>query len=228
MDSSRSGLLSTFLMTLPLIIVPAIALLRPPGQTSGISDTMAQAADSTEFEFPAESDGLFAGDEDEKKPVPRESRSADEEFSFTDEIPLTDAPPAKSRPRRTPDTESDDTSDIFAETPAPVDEVGSRENSAAFESRGNSKPPVQSEEVDQSNPIGPDSEIIVRQLNAMGAIRTMWFDASETAPVGFAAFFRGDTELMRYRFEAVGQTRAECAEDVLQQVTAWRQAAAKK
>ena len=228
MDSSRSGLLSTFLMTLPLIIVPAIALLRPPGQTSGISDTVAQGADSTEFEFPAESDGLFAGDEDEKKPGPREPRSTDEEFSFSEEIPLTDAPPAKSRPRRTPDAESDDTSDIFAETPAPTDEVGSRDNRSGAESRGKSKPPVQPEAVDQSNPIGPDSEIIVRQLNAMGAIRTMWFDASETAPVGFAAFFRGDTELMRYRFEAVGQTRAECAEDVLQQVTAWRQAAAQK
>ncbi|HCP13336.1 MAG TPA: hypothetical protein DIT89_13465, partial [Planctomycetaceae bacterium] len=44
MDSSRSGLLSTLLMTLPLIIVPSIALLRPAGGPAGVAQTVAQGA----------------------------------------------------------------------------------------------------------------------------------------------------------------------------------------
>ncbi|MGV2333497.1 MAG UNVERIFIED_CONTAM: hypothetical protein LVR18_04995 [Planctomycetaceae bacterium] len=63
---------------------------------------------------------------------------------------------------------------------------------------------------------------LVQQLNALGSIRTLWFDAGDRTPVGFAAFFRGQTELTVYRFEAVGQTRAESARNVLDQVTAWR------
>lgn len=46
MDSSRSGLLSTLLMTLPLIIVPAIALLRPAGGPSGVSQTIVRGSES--------------------------------------------------------------------------------------------------------------------------------------------------------------------------------------
>ncbi len=44
MDSSRSGLLSTILMTLPLIVVPAVALLRPPGQ-AGVSTVDLEASE---------------------------------------------------------------------------------------------------------------------------------------------------------------------------------------
>ena len=56
MDSSRNSLLSTLLMTLPLIVVPLIAMLRPPGPTGGIS-TAPMAASETPWlnDF----DGLF-------------------------------------------------------------------------------------------------------------------------------------------------------------------------
>jgi hypothetical protein len=47
MESSRSGLLSTLLMTLPLIVVPAIALLRPPGQMASVSTTPLEATDDS-------------------------------------------------------------------------------------------------------------------------------------------------------------------------------------
>ena len=57
----------------------------------------------------------------------------------------------------------------------------------------------------------------------MGALKTHWFTASDKKPVGLAVFFRGDTEKTRIRFEAVGLSRDECAEDVLQQVTRWQQ-----
>jgi hypothetical protein len=222
MDSSRSGLLSTFLMTLPLIIVPAIALLRPPGQTSGISDTVAKSAEAEEFGFPSEfSEGGKPADS---------STSPDEindDFGFPSEVSDSGSSPKPTPPKRrsTPKTEKD--SDIFA-----PDVRSERRELEEEEIRDRPSPkaaPSESEvEVSPINSDGPTSETIVRQLNAMGAVRTLWFDAGETSPVGFAAFFRGDTELMRYRFEAVGQTRTECAENVLKQVTQWRTAAAAK
>ena len=56
MDSSRNSLLSTLLMTLPLIVVPLIAMLRPPGPTGGIS-TAPMAA--SEAPWLNDFDGLF-------------------------------------------------------------------------------------------------------------------------------------------------------------------------
>lgn len=222
MDSSRSGLLSTFLMTLPLIIVPAIALLRPPGQTSGISDTVAKSAEADEFGFPSEfSEGV----------QPEESSASSDEingdFAFPSEDSDSDSSPKPTPPKRRSPPKTEKNADLFAPDDrfesrgAKVEEVRDRPSPKAT-------PSGPELEVNPFNSDGPTSETVVRQLNAMGAVRTLWFDAGEASPVGFAAFFRGDTELMRYRFEAVGQTRTECAEDVLKQVTQWRAAAAAK
>jgi hypothetical protein len=73
---------------------------------------------------------------------------------------------------------------------------------------------------DASQPGAADK--IVEQLNIQGAVRTIWFEAGAKSPVGFAAFFRGQTELMRIRFEAVGESREECAKNVLRQVNQWQ------
>ena len=71
-------------------------------------------------------------------------------------------------------------------------------------------------------PAANSAEKIVEQLNMHGALRTMWFEAGAKSPVGFAVFFRGQTDLVRIRFEAVGQTREECANSVLSQVMEWK------
>ena len=60
MDSSRSGLLSTLLMTLPLIIVPSIALLRPAGGPAGVAQTVAQGAQTPDDSPDDFFDGLDA------------------------------------------------------------------------------------------------------------------------------------------------------------------------
>jgi len=211
-------------MTLPLIIVPAIALLRPPGQTSGISDTVAQSAESDGFEFPPE----FTVDS-----KPKNSSAIPDGVENEDVVPAEDSDydfdssrkPVAPKRRTPPPAEKVD--EIF---PAPEDNSESHELPRKEIPDKPSRKVVPSESEADISPKGndvPSSETVVRQLNALGAVRTLWFDAGEASPVGFAAFFRGDTELMRYRFEAVGQTRAECAENVLKQVTQWRNAAAK-
>jgi hypothetical protein len=223
MDSSRSGLLSTFLMTLPLIIVPAIALLRPPGQTSGISDTVAQSAEAEEFGFPTE---FAEADKPEESSASPDEMNA--EFGFPTDIAESDSSQKPTPKKRRSSQKTEENDDIFS---APDDRPGTRGPTGKEIPAGpapKAAPSVPDTETPPQSSDGPASETVVRQLNAMGAIRTLWFDAGETSPVGFAAFFRGDTDLMRYRFEAVGQTRTECAEDVLKQVTQWRTAAAAK
>ncbi|MFN9282495.1 MAG: hypothetical protein ACK5YX_02245 [Planctomyces sp.] len=219
MDSSRSGLLSTLLMTLPLIIVPAIALLRPAGGPSGVSQTIARGS---------ESPGDASGDE------------LDIEMLEGFDKSLTDAPefnPEESNDVRRPRKDSgiDDLLPDSSPTPGAPKKLKSTlpESSEAigrdpFQQLGSNESPT---DTPQNQPAGADvdtaTEASIRQLQALGAIRTLWFVPGTTTSHGFAAFFRGETELVRYRFEATGPTRSGCVEDVLQQVRQWRNQSAR-
>lgn len=219
MDSSRSGLLSTLLMTLPLIIVPAIALLRPAGGPSGVSQTIARGS---------ESPGDASGDE------------LDIEMLEGFDKSLTDAPefnPEESNDVRRPRKDSgiDDLLPDSSPTPrAPKKLTSTLPESSEdigrdpFQQLGSNDSPT---DTPQNQPAGADvdtaTEASIRQLQALGAIRTLWFVPGTTTSHGFAAFFRGETELVRYRFEATGPTRSGCVEDVLQQVRQWRNQSAR-
>lgn len=200
MDSSRSGLLSTLLMTLPLIVVPAIALLRPPGQTAGVSTAPLDAGQLADEIFP---DGFTSN---VKSPIDVSSNSLNEsEIKIEDEFGgLFEETPGDSGDTKKP-SPSKSTSKADPFNPFDASEPESDKD----------EPPS---EVSQPGA----AEKIVEQLNVQGAVRTMWFEAGDRSPVGFAAFFRGQTELMRIRFEAVGDSREECAQNVLRQVNQWQ------
>lgn len=200
MDSSRSGLLSTLLMTLPLIVVPAIALLRPPGQTSGVSTAPLDAADLAEEIFPDDFKSEDDSPADAQSKSPKESaKNIEDEFGgLFDEAPSE----AVDDEKRHAPPES-----LLQLIPNPFDSP---------DVKFNKEEPV----ADASQPGAADK--IVEQLNIQGAVRTIWFEAGAKSPVGFAAFFRGQTELMRIRFEAVGESREECAKNVLRQVNQWQ------
>jgi hypothetical protein len=205
MESSRSGLLSTLLMTLPLIVVPAIALLRPPGQMPSVSTTPLEATDDSAEELLDEFDIVESESEPRKTRADRETDVASEEFD-----------------------------ELFAESPsvsnsrsADADRSLKRDSTEAFD-KDLSNPFDLEESSDdslteqQTPKTTGGAERIVEELNVNGALRTMWFEAGSKTPVGFAAFFRGQTELTRIRFEAVGQSREECARNVLNQVRQWQ------
>ena len=205
MESSRSGVLSTLLMTLPLIVVPAIALLRPPGQSASVSTTPLEATDDPEDELLEEFDLV------ESDSAPRKSRTTQGLDSAEDEFEELFAEPASEngsnsantgRPKKTDKTEAFDS-----------------ELSNPFDVEESSDTPETEKQTAETTG-GADS--IVEELNVQGALRTMWFEAGPKTPVGFAAFFRGQTELTRIRFEAVGQSREECAKNVLNQVRQWQ------
>ena len=204
MDSSRSGLLSTLLMTLPLIVVPAIALLRPPGQAPGVSTSRLDASDD---ELQNEFEVIEKESKQPRKPTEKPSSDIDDEFDdlinedVSESTGRNDSAGKNSRARKTANDDE--------ESVNPFDTADSgdlrNESEVAENDRGS-------------------ADGVVEQLNALGALRTMWFEAGSDSPVGFAVFFRGQTELMRMRFEAVGQSREECARGVLDQVIRWQAA----
>ena len=82
MDSSRSGLLSTLIMTVPLIVVPAIALLRPAGPNQGLSTNQLEASDTDDF-FNEEFGGFGTDDfdNDRLKPDISQAPEGSEDYS---------------------------------------------------------------------------------------------------------------------------------------------------
>jgi hypothetical protein len=211
MDSSRSGLLSTLLMTLPLIVVPALALLRQPGQDVSVSTTRLGASETGEDDFLNELDSLDLSQETSERGSPKtaspDPSDEDIDWMFGDEeSPAGSKPAPKSSSTGSPR--------------APRSGRSVADSATTGEDSGTS-PDFDDEfrEVEVST-ISVDETI--EQLNAMGAVRTMWFEASDRSPVGLAVFFRGDADNERIRFEAVGQTREDCASDVMKQVDQWQ------
>lgn len=216
MDSSRSGLLSTLLMTLPLIVVPAIALLRPPGQTVGVSTTSLDAASLPGDDLPDEFQVAGHAHGETREPQSQSTQEYDDGFGglFAES---GEENAKKSAGGRT--SASRETADPFNPFDEPDGTATSKESPRnQLTDRGN----TESDEDGFRDVTTNSAESIVEQLTVQGAVRTMWFEAGDKSPVGFAAFFRGQTELMRIRFEAVGQSREECARNVLDQVTRWQ------
>ena len=223
MDSSRSGLLSTLLMTLPLIIVPSIALLRPAGGPAGVAQTVAQGAQTPDDSPDDFFDGLDTSLDDAPEFRPDGSADAARTHQDADFEKLL---PGSLAPGKT--AESHVGSKAVPGEPDSIDPFSQLEGDQEW------RPETGTEGSTPEQPaeplIPPDTDATdknIRQLEALGAIRTFWFVPGTTEEYGFAAFFRGETELVRYRFEATGKNRAACVDDVLQQVTQWRSQSAR-
>lgn len=207
MESSRSGLFSTLLMTLPLIVVPAIALLRPPGHSPSISTAPLNATEDPDWELLEDFD-LVESDSATERQNGRSNRPPDTSGNDFEELFSEPARQAKNYSSANQGAGSNDSTTLNRELSNPFEWVEAEDNA----------PPNQNQAPDTEG--GADK--IVEELNVNGAIRTMWFEAGPKTPVGFAAFFRGQTDLTRIRFEAVGQSREECALNVLNQVRKWQ------
>ena len=223
MDSSRSGLLSTLLMTLPLIIVPSIALLRPAGGPAGVAQTVAQGAQTPDDSPDDFFDGLDTSLDDAPEFRPDGSADAARTHQDADFEKLLPGSLASVK-----------TAESHVGSKAVPGEPDSIDPFSQFEGDQEWRPETGTEGSTPEQPaehlIPPDTDATdknIRQLEALGAIRTFWFVPGTTEEYGFAAFFRGETELVRYRFEATGKTRAACVDDVLQQVTQWRSQSAR-
>jgi hypothetical protein len=209
MESQRSGILSTFIMTIPLVIVPALAIFRPPVPTSGFTSTDLGAADEA-----APDDALSEFDL-EPMPAPvgiPESEEADEEDADEHESEVSDRRSDSPRPGASSET---NTSPPMKLTPAIPEHP-----SDPFSADGSSPETAPS---DDPEPSEASETILVQQLNELGAMRTFWFAVPESeTETGLAVFFRGEEDNIVYRFEAVGTTRESVLRSVHQQVSRWK------
>ena len=80
MDSSRGGPLSNFILILPLIVVPALVMLRPADENRGlVSDDLSAADEFPEFDAGSTAEDEYARLFDEpldRDPIPTTSASA--------------------------------------------------------------------------------------------------------------------------------------------------------
>lgn len=195
MDSSRNSLLSTLLMTLPLIVVPLIAMLRPPGPTGGIS-TAPMAA--SEAPWLNDFDGLFKEEfaSENATDTPAES---DPSWNINADPFLPGAASAAAPEATAPETTA-------PEATAPETPV-LRPTAAAAE--------AEPAPVDQI-------QLAEQRLKALGASRVHWFEASAEKPFGLSVFFRGSDQIVQYGFIAAAPTRIEALTEVLDQVAEWQ------
>ncbi len=243
MDSSRSGLLSTLIMTVPLVVVPAIALLRPAIPAPGISTNTLEASSAddpfSEFEFdelPPDSpdnDGKqvekdessddaddYLGLSDREDQAGSNGLFESKELKPDSQTALVPSPPFEPDPFAPGSAAPGAT--LPGSTPS---NPASPDASPAMPGAGPSSPAPQKPAPDSRLPLSPDDEsALLKQIMALGATRTIWFTPGKPSQFGFAAFVSVNSKQISYRFEAIGNSRAEAIRLVLAQITEWQNA----
>ncbi|MEZ6128807.1 MAG: hypothetical protein R3C59_09005 [Planctomycetaceae bacterium] len=211
MESPKGGPLTTFIMMLPLIVVPTIAMLKP-ADSSGLVNSWLSAATGRND---AETSSSDTDDADFSE--------ADDEFAA-----LFSESPAPAEQNSRPDREvpTDIDASLFEEA------VGESLQDP-FRSDFQALPQSVPETTQRSLPGGelsstaPSTDFatadLLKQLQQAGATQTLWFSPGNQR-VGFVAFFRPGPGVVSYRFEAIAESQAMAVRDVILQYQAWQQA----
>lgn len=251
MESSRGGMLSTLIMTIPLIVVPAIALLRPPAPTgTSVTGSVEAGTEIDDFglgelddEFQeevgsSEADSPDNSDRGSKKP--RGSRSRNEFEDLFPEETSEKAELGRSVDQPSEGKAGDTTDERWADSS--LEAFGTESSSAERNSPPEFSPNDISPSPANPSPASPspetpspapkpssgssgDSEAageLIVELNSLGVRKTIWFSPGTSDLHGFAAFLNVADQEFLVRFEAIGNTRTDAVRDVLQQVRAWK------
>ena len=195
MESSRGGPLTTFIMMLPLIVVPTIAMLKPAGENGVVSDLLSAATGGSEAS-PEDAPAFPESDSIEDIFGP----SSDDGFGAAAETEtLQDAP-------------------VFSE----VDPGTLLSDFDLLDDPAQAVSPVApSDAVFPASPVERvDSQELLRQLEPFNVSRSLWF-SPDGQSAGFVAFL-DDGRGLRYRFEAVAATRDAAVRDVIMQIQEWQ------
>ncbi|MEO2014326.1 MAG: hypothetical protein ABGZ53_08115 [Fuerstiella sp.] len=194
MESSRGGPLTTFIMMLPLIVVPAIAMLRPSSPEGGLLSSLLSAGSGES------SLSESTGDE----PDFNGFSESDFEGEFAEILDLDDKASGADAP-------------LFSEERSlPSDSDRADAPSVATPSAFIRTPPFPDLAADA------DVEALTVQLRSLGATHTLWFSPGETSIYGFVAFFPAGQGIVRYRFEAIATSKAAAVRDVIHQASEWK------
>lgn len=216
MESSRGGPLTTFIMMLPLIVVPTVAMLKPAGNPVGMvtdylsassedeasmADDLGQPgafSDADEFSdfFPAEEAERTVASELGNSPF-REEISSGSDADLMNEAMDGFAPGFPSDDQSSGDEFpfSDDSGNVFSD-----------QNSAAS---GGSQPRSATNSAELKN--------LLSRIQQTGASEVMWFQPGPMSH-GFIAFFHNNSTGQILRFECVAATKAAAVVDVLLQI----------
>ena len=194
MESSRGGPLTTFIMMLPLIVVPAMAMFRPSGPEGSLLSSLlsagsndSSASDSSGDD--ADIDGFSESDFEAEFAELLDSDTADLD---SDQGGFSEAPTFSSEPDRT-ESPSVATPQQFTQSSPTTDPSAD----AAIEE-------------------------LTAQLRTLGATRTLWFSPGDRSTFGFVAFFPAGQGSIRYRFEAIAGSKHEAVRDVIHQAIEWK------
>ena len=205
MESSRGGPLTTFIMMLPLIIVPAIAMLKPVDQKGSLLSSLLSAA-------PSEDEA-----EDQVGQLPDADGFSSDVFGMGD----LGAPSGSGSEFEAPDDFSDLESALFAEASDGISgaklPASPRVNAVSGRSGGASLLAGNSGRAGND----ADTQHLLAVLRQLGVTRTLWFTPGSSQSVGFVAFFQPGQGIISYRFEAIAGSRAAAATAVVMQVKEW-------
>jgi hypothetical protein len=194
MESSRGGPLTTFIMMLPLIVVPAMAMFRPSGPEGSLLSSLLSAGsnDSSVSDSPGDDADIDGFSE------------SDFEAEFAE---LLDSDAA----------ESDADPDGFSEVPS----FSSEPDRTELPSVAAPQHPSQST---PTTDLSTDAELeeLTAQLRKLGATRTLWFSPGDRSTIGFVAFFPAGQGSIRYRFEAIAASKNAAVRDVIHQAAEWK------
>lgn len=196
MESNRGGPLTTFIMTLPMIVVPAIAMLKPADSGSSLVSSLLSAGEdaSSEADFGDSPD--FGGEVN------------DVDAMFFEEPPAGEnnvAAPGEGLVDEFDAIFGADLGNSFDQSQGPP------ANSSTDSSRS-------VENISGGHSAGQ----LHAELQSLGVMKTLWFSPDGNRQ-GFVAFFPVATENgpVQYRFEAIGPSRDAALRDVVRQVRQW-------
>lgn len=197
MESSRGGPLTTFIMMLPLIVVPAIAMLRPAGQEGSLLSELLSAATGE--------------NKDTESAPPTESGAEDAlEKLFADDSAGPGVQSENGIRELDAALFAEATGNNAAEQPTTIE---AKTQPALPTDLGNIGLPVGS--------VDSVTQQLLGTIQQMGVRRTLWFSPGPDR-FGFVAFFRAGEGIVSYRFEAVADSRADAVQEVIRQAREWQ------
>jgi hypothetical protein len=217
MESPRSSLLSTMVMTLPLVVVPAIALLRPPLPGSGTSTTALSAEEDDDFFSQldvfeeAYTSAPQAAESEAESETAGDGGDVFDEW-FEEDSSGSDAP-----------AENSDSSLPPSSSPSDVDPFVSNGQTGAASGSALPQPNANTAGRNSLPPQTPQlgEQQWLERISRAGVQRTIWFSPGPQR-FGFAAFVPGQNSSVTYRFEAVAGSRIDALQNVAQQLAQWQ------
>ncbi|MCA9057499.1 MAG: hypothetical protein KDA85_03335 [Planctomycetaceae bacterium] len=240
MESSRSGLLSTLIMTVPLIVVPAIALLRPSLPTAGVS-TQGLDASTDDADFLEELGELaqqgLSNPDGRMQNRTESAAAADFDDWFPEEEPaisagriggpvgdpeqvmprppiadLPDADPFYPSPPVNPSLGSSVTDERGGAWGTPI--LSDPPGNGPDDGLGENKPPAER----FVPPVARQPGDWEKEFRSRGVTRVRWFQTETPGMVGLATFIDDQDARITYRFEAVDVSQEAVMTAILQQI----------